>query len=145
MSIKLCLLKTGETVIGDVKEVIDPAKNETLGFKISAPYVIDYQYQKVLNVEDVNLEVNETEKNTDSQINFRFWAPLSSERDFKFPHEFVEVIYEPHKSIVESYISILEHWQKENTVEVVIDTNETVVTMNPEKTPELLAQSEEEN
>lgn len=46
MSIKICLLRTGETVIGNLKEVIDPEQNKSLGYKIEHPYAIDYQYRK---------------------------------------------------------------------------------------------------
>ena len=37
MSIKLLVLETGETVIGDIKEVMDKEKDEALGYKVEAP------------------------------------------------------------------------------------------------------------
>lgn len=146
MSIKLCLLKTGETVIGDVKEVFDPNENKSLGYKMSAPYVVDYQYEKTLTVEDENIEGNVKETpQEDSQISFKFWAPLSSERDFNFPYEFVEVIYEPHDKIVQSYLAILEHWQMENTLNVTVETDKTLVTFGKGETPENLLESNDES
>ena len=108
MSIKLCLLKTGEIVVGDLKELFDASENRSLGYKISAPYTVDYRYEKTLIVEDENIAGNVKETpQEDSQISFKFWAPLSSERDFNFPYEFIEVIYEPHDKIVQSYLAIL--------------------------------------
>lgn len=141
MSIKLCLLKTGETIIGDVKEVIDPDENKSLGYKMDAPYIVDYQYEKTLTVDNESIEgdVEETPEK-DSQISFKFWAPLSKERDFNFSHEFVEVIYEPHDKIVQSYFAILEHWQTENTQNVTIDTDQTVLTRIKEEASQLETQ-----
>lgn len=146
MSIKLCLLKTGETVIGDVKEVIDPNENKSLGYKMCAPYIVDYQYEKTLTVEDGTIEGNVKETaQKDSQISFKFWAPLSNERDFNFPYEFVEVIYEPHDKIVQSYLAILEHWQTENTLSVTVETDQTIITMGRGEAPENLLESNNES
>ena len=126
MGIKICLLKTGETVIGDLKEVIDSEKNESLGYKIFSPYIVSFTYRNEMRVVD-NSVVQNDEDNSD--VMFKFWAPLSSERDFNFPHDFIEVIYEPHRDIANSYITVIQNYQDENTHEVTVDLDQTVVTM----------------
>ena len=126
MGIKICLLKTGETVIGDLKEVIDTEKNESLGYKICSPYTVSFTYRNEMRVVDNSVVQNDEDN---SNIMFKFWAPLSSERDFNFPHDFVEVIYEPHRDIANSYITVVQNYQDENTREVTVDLGQTVVTM----------------
>lgn len=125
----MCVLRTGETVIGDVKEVIDHLENKSLGYKVSNPYVVTYQYSNELEV--TGEEVVDTQENN-SKFYFKFWAPLSAERDFNFPYEFVDVIYEPHKDIVDSYLVVLEHYQKEFYQEFQVEADETVVTLPPD-------------
>lgn len=129
MSIKMCVLRTGETVIGDIKEVIDPTENKSLGYKVCAPYVVNYEYSNELEVKEK--EVVEKEENN-SKISMKFWAPLSAERDFNFPFDFIEVIYEPHQDIIDSYITIIEHYEKEFKHEFTVDTDLTITTSAPE-------------
>lgn len=125
MSIKICVLATGETVIGDVKEVIDREKNESLGYRVDAPYVIEYKFNEQLNLENLN----EEERN-DSEIAYHFWAPLSKDRDFNFTFDFVKVIYEPHDMIIQSYLKILEDWQKQNTRQIEVDPTQVISTVH---------------
>lgn len=127
MSVKLCLLRTGETVIGDLKEVIDPEANKALGYKISNPYTVAFEFRNTLKVEEEQVE--ESFENN-SEIKFYFWAPLSADRDFNFPYEFIDVIYQPHKEVIESYNKIVNHYIDENTVTEVIDGENVIVTYN---------------
>jgi len=48
MSIQLCLLETGETIIADIKEAIDPDQNKSMGYFVSHPFVIDHKFEKLL-------------------------------------------------------------------------------------------------
>ena len=127
MGIKICLLKTGETVIGNLKEVLDNRENKSLGYRIIHPYVVEFKYKNTLRIE--NNEVVSSEEDN-SELSFRFWAPLSSDREFNFPHEFVEVIYSPHKTVEESYNSIVNHYISENTISVEVDGIDTILTYN---------------
>ena len=128
MSIKLLVLETGETVIGDIKEVMDKEKNEALGYKVEAPYTIDFTPGSVQNL-------NEDAPNPDDvpqgDIAFRFWAPMSADRDFQFTYNFVRVVYEPHNEIVSAYLDVVARYQAENTVVIEPDMKETVVSEDP--------------
>lgn len=124
MSIKICLLRTGETVIGNLKEVLDAAENKSLGYKIEHPYVIDYKYNSALKLGEDGVEGNTTE----AEYAFRAWAPLSSEREYNFPHEFIDVIYSAHKVVEEAYNAIVTHYLEENTIKVEVDGSRTVTT-----------------
>jgi hypothetical protein len=127
MSIKLCLLRTGETIIGDLKEVIDHAENKTLGYKISNPYVVNFEFRNTLEVKEDRVSTS-TEDN--AGIKFAFWAPLAAERDFNFPYEFIDVIYEPHRDISSSYNNVVNHYVEENTITQVIDGEDAIITYN---------------
>lgn len=128
MSVKLCLLKTGQTVIGDLKEVIDHVENKTFGYKISNPYVVDFEFRNTLQLEGEERVTTSTEDN--AGIKFTFWAPLAAERDFNFPYEFIDVIYEPHKDVISSYNSVVNHYIEENTISEVVNGEDVIVTYN---------------
>jgi hypothetical protein len=128
MSVKLCLLKTGQTVIGDLKEVIDHAENKCLGYKICNPYVVDFEFKNTLQVEGEEKVTTSDEDN--AGIKFSCWSPLAAERDFNFPYEFIDVIYEPHRDVVRSYNTVVNHVIDENTVTQFIDGKDVILTYN---------------
>lgn len=129
MSIQICLLKTGETIVADIKEVIDTEKNESLGYKVSNPFVVEFQYTNVTKVDGENVE--EVEENN-NDIKFKPWAPLARKTEFNFPHEFISVIYDPHESIVNSYISIIAHFTEKFKKEIIVNTPQTVISYGEE-------------
>lgn len=133
MSIKLLILETGETVIGDIKEVMDKEKNEALGYRVEAPYIVDFVPGSTQNL-------NEDAPNPDdvqqADIGFRFWAPLSADRDFQFTYDFVRVVYEPHESIITTYLEVIARYQAESTVYLEPDMNQTVVSDDPNEKKE---------
>ena len=125
MSVQICLLRTGQTVIGDLKEVLDPVENKSLGYKIHHPYIIDFTYTSSLTLDENG--VQDTDKK-DSTYSFKFWAPLAAEREFNFAYDFVDVIYSPHKVVGESYNTIVNYYINENTVSVQVDGSKTITT-----------------
>lgn len=134
MSIKICLLRTGETVIGNLKEVIDPEQNKSLGYKIEHPYAIDYQYRKALKLGEEGVE---GEVGNDAEYAFRAWGGLAAEREFNFNYDFVDVVYTPHKAVEESYNMIVNHWIEENTHKITVQGNEAIKTRGIDLTQEL--------
>lgn len=136
MSVQLCLLRDGETIIADLKEVLDPEKNTSVGYRVSNPFIIDFGFRNLTKVVDQSVEEL---KEDDNNICFRPWAPLAKRTEFDFPHNFIEVIYEPHDEVLTSYISVIEHFKKKFLHEVTVDTDQTVVT-----TPDLNLESLQE-
>lgn len=127
MGIKICLLKTRETVIGELKEVIDPKENKSLGYRINHPYTIDFSYRNVLKIDKEEVQKSDDDN---SEFSFRFWAPLSKDREFDFPYEFVDVIYNPHESVEKAYNTIVNHYITENTINVEVDGIDTILSYN---------------
>lgn len=127
MSVKVCLLRTGETIIGDVKEVIDPTENKSLGYKLQHPYVIDYKYETTLKLKEDNASV-EGSTNSPATYAFRSWSPLAAEREFNLQFDFIDCIYDPHAVVLESYNTIVGHYLEEHTNRVTVDSSQTIVT-----------------
>lgn len=138
MSIQLCLLETGETIIADIKEAIDPDQNKSIGYFVSHPFVVDHKFEKVVALDEEI--VDNTEDN--STIAFKLWAPLAKHFEFKFTYDFVRVIYEPHTSLSETYIDLIAKWQEDNTENIVVDKHRTNISIVSEDLENLSSSSE---
>ena len=73
MSVKLLLLKSGEEIITEVKEITDPDTKDPIGFHLHKPFRLD-----IVSNED-GIVINQ-EKGY--QVSWFPWAPLSKDRDF---------------------------------------------------------------
>ena len=107
MSVKLLLLKSGEEVITEVKEILDPDSKDPLGFHMHKPFRLD-----IVSNDDVGIVINHTKG---YHVSWFPWAPLSKERDFFLPGHHVLTAYDPLDSIVEQYLlAIKEETYEEN-------------------------------
>ena len=107
MRLKLLLLKSGEEVITEVKEILDPNSKDPIGFHMHKPFRLDI----VSNDED-GIVINQTKG---YQVSWFPWAPLSKERDFYLPGHHVLTAYDPLDSIAEQYLlAIKEENYEEN-------------------------------
>ena len=107
MSVKLLLLKSGEEVITELKEILDPNSKDPIGFHMHKPFRLEI----VSNDED-GIVINQTKG---YQVSWFPWAPLSKERDFFLPGHHVLTAYDPLDSIVEQYLlAIKEETYEEN-------------------------------
>lgn len=119
MSIKLCLLRNGDTCIADVKEMLDPNEDVSAGYLLCDPF-------KLSTVEDnrttlVGEEGNFSEQEESRRLAFSRLFSLSNDRNFSVAHEFVDVIYTPHKNLEETYIDIVAAWVQENVKSIDLD------------------------
>ena len=99
MSVKLLLLKSGEEVITEVKEILDPDSKDPIGFHMHKPFRLDI----VSNDED-GIVINQTKG---YQVSWFPWAPLSKERDFYLPSHHVLTAYDPLDSITDQYLQAI--------------------------------------
>ena len=107
MSVKLLLLKSGEEVITEVKEIVDPETKDPVGFHLHKPFRLDI----VSNVEE-GIVINQQKG---YQVSWFPWAPLSKERDFYLPGHHVLTAYDPLDTITEQYLmAIKEENYEEN-------------------------------
>ncbi len=95
MSVKLVLLKSGETVIADTKELISDDK--LCGYLMNNPHSVSIHSNVVLTNDP------KSEHDGTIEVSFTPWMPLSSEKNHPIPTDWVVTIAEPLANIVELY------------------------------------------
>ena len=115
MSVKLLLLKSGEEVITEVKEIFDPETKDPIGFHMHKPFRLDI----VSNAEE-GIVINQQKG---YQVSWFPWAPLSKERDFFLPGHHVLTAYDPLDTIAEQYLTAI----KEENYEENFKRHEDVI------------------
>jgi hypothetical protein len=97
MAVKLALLKSGEQVIADIKELInDDGRVVTLVF--TNPYVVQFLTAELL-YEEVSNEIEEI----NHRVSFSPWMPLSVDKNIAVPTDWVVTIVEANEWIKSSY------------------------------------------
>lgn len=129
MSIQAVILETGETIITDVQEVIDPQENKSLGYKLTNPFVLNLDYSQPA---DTTVEGGTA---TDAKVDFTPWCPIASERQFQVERDFCRVIYKVHGSLEELYVNTLANWDEYNMNKVDVETARTHVTTSMADNP----------
>ena len=66
------------------------------------------------------------EQEQSRRIAFSRLFSLSNDRNFSVAHEFVDVIYTPHKNLEETYIDIVAAWVQENVREIDLEGSVTI-------------------
>jgi len=102
MTLKIALLKSGEDVIADIKEIVDDEKKSTIAYMFDHPYIV-----KLIEKTEVFLQ-EEITKQLGYDIYFSPWAPLSQDKQFPIPMDWVVTIYEPHEDVKFSYVKKME-------------------------------------
>jgi hypothetical protein len=96
MSIKLLLLSTNETLIGDIKEV--SSDDKFVGYLISDPQIVGIRRDIIL-CEDPTIDHSESEL----QVSLTSWTPLSSDNEiFIYPSSVISLM-EPISNIIQMY------------------------------------------
>lgn len=99
MAIKITMLKSGEDIISDIHEVIVPdpeieGKDRLIAYRLTKPYVVKLTEPAVL------LE----EEKPPVSVLYYPWAPLSVDKEFFIPLDWVVTHYTPHTDIINSYL-----------------------------------------
>jgi hypothetical protein len=100
MSIKLALLKSGETVISDAKELISDEK--VCGYLFTHPHVIEIRKSVFLVEESSNSKFNETDSG-DIDVILTPWIVLTSDTQIPVPPDWIVTIVEPHLTVKQLY------------------------------------------
>ena len=91
MAIKLMLLKTGETIISDAKEVVQD--EQTRGYLLSNPQTITTQEKSIL------MESETLNNNYELDVILKSWMILSSDKEYVVTTDIVATICEPLESV----------------------------------------------
>jgi hypothetical protein len=103
MSIKLVLLKSGEKLISDVKELVSDSTGEekkVYAYFLCNPQVVTTRSKVLLTEEKTNPDAN----NFEIDVVLSPWMILSQDKDFVIPTDWVVTISEPLASVRQMYL-----------------------------------------
>ena len=95
MSVKLVLLKSGEQVISDLKELV--ADDKIYGFLFESPLVVNTDTGTLFLTEE---GVNVPEK---LNVHLESWIALSADKQMVVPKDWIVTYVEPVKELLEMY------------------------------------------
>ena len=95
MSIKLALLKSGENIISDAKELISDDK--VCGYLFTKPHVVNHRKSVLLT------EEKETSNSRDLEVSLAPWILFSKDEKIPVSPEWIVSIVEPIDTIREMY------------------------------------------
>ena len=93
MTIKILLLKSGEDVVADVKEMVSP-DDKVIGYFLTKPCVIK------LIPKTIETEEGETKE---TSISMYPWMPLAKEKDIPLPTDWVVTMVSPIEKVETMY------------------------------------------
>ena len=96
MSVKLALLKSGETVITDIQQLIDE-NDKLVSYVFQNPYVVRLLTPTVLFEGDETVE-------TEHKVSFYPWIVLSNDKQIVVDRDWIVSIVEPNDFVKDSYV-----------------------------------------
>jgi len=96
MSIRLALLKTGDTIIADMKELV--IKEEVQGYLLYLPHKISVS-KSVLITEEKNIESGDVPV----EVTLSPWMLLSADRKIAITHDWVVTVVNPLDTVIDIY------------------------------------------
>ena len=94
MSVKLAVLKSGEQVIAEAKELVSEEK--VRGYLFTRPH-------KVVTAQPLLLTEEETQNDSSLEVTLSPWIILSADTEVVVPTDWVVTIVEPLESVVKMY------------------------------------------
>jgi len=125
MSVKLVMLKSGEDIITDVKE-IRGTSDEVVGYYFSDPLILKLYSKEepvVLSEENGDTTDNGTTKSFNSKVGVTFypWAPLAADREIPCSADWVVTIVEPVENLKNLYVEKVNGTGESNQDSVIIN------------------------
>jgi hypothetical protein len=107
MTIKLLLLKSGEDIISDIKEMVvgEDEDRRVVGYFLNKPCLVKMRDPNLLTE-----EVTEEQKKASYQVSLYPWMPLSKDQMIPVAADWVVTIVEPIVKLSEMYVEdVLSH------------------------------------
>ena len=107
MSIKLTLLRTGEQLISDMKELSAEGKDEPQAYLLENPHTVEINEKQFMTEEE--------KKDGDFGINVTIlpWIILSQDSQMIIPVDSVLTVVEPLESVTQLYLDKLKSFEME--------------------------------
>ena len=111
MSIKLTLLRTGEQLISDMKELSAEGKDEPQAYLLENPHTVEINEKQFMTEEE--------KKDGDFGINVTLlpWIILSQDSQMIIPVDSVLTVVEPLESVTQLYLDKLKSFEIEEEQE----------------------------
>ena len=113
MTIKILVLKSGEDVIADIKEMVTPDE-KVMGYFLTRPCVVKLRSTAPLTADEANPK---TEPKSEMSIQMFPWAPLAVEKDIPLTSDWVVTMITPVEKVLNMY--------KEDVLKAYGDNEET--------------------
>ena len=123
MSVKLVMLKSGEDIIADVKEL----KNEEgiVGYYFHNPLIVKMYHPEEPTV--LNEEGSSREYETKISVQFYPWIPLSEESRIPCSADWVITIVEPIENLKKLYQEKIDGRNKGNQSPVIVQSGDSSI------------------
>ena len=123
MSVKLVMLKSGEDIIADVKEI--KSEEEVVGYFFQDPLIVK-MYQPE---EPTVLNEDGSSRQYASKISIQFypWVPLASESKIPCSADWVVTIVEPVQNVKALYQERLDGRHKGNQSPIVVQSGDSSI------------------
>ena len=111
MTIKIALLKSGEQIIADIKELVSGSDDEessntrVVGYLFEFPYVTHLRNPELIIDKDKDAPIQ-------LEISLFSWLPMSKDCVIPVPTSWVVTMYEPTKKVKDMYANVLEKVKK---------------------------------
>ena len=99
MTIKILVLKSGEDVIADIKEMMT-SDNQVMGYILTKPCVVKLTSNAPLTAEE---DDSNTEHSSEVRIRMHPWAPLAKEKQVPLSTEWVVTMFSPVDKVLDMY------------------------------------------
>ena len=100
MTIKVLLLKSGEDVIADVKEMVSPDK-KVIGYFLEKPCVVKMHNTENLTPEQ--LDPKKPERKSEFSVTMYPWMPIAKENTIPLATDWVVTMVTPVEKIYDMY------------------------------------------
>ena len=123
MSIKLVMLKSGEDIIADVKEL--KSNDEVVGYYFIDPQVVKVEESEAPTV--LNEDGSSREYESRISVQFYPWIPLSEESRIPCSADWVVTIVEPVKNVKKLYLESLNGRNQGNQSPIVVQSGDNSI------------------
>ena len=103
MSIKIALLKSGESVIADIKELLH--EEQVCGYLFKSPYVVNFAPTYGFLQEET--ETDSEEEGEKMNISFSPWIPFTMDKEMPVRYDWLVTVVTPVKQIQELYEELI--------------------------------------
>ena len=113
MSIKLTLLKTGEQLISEMKELVPEGQEQVHAYLLDNPHTVEINEKQFITEEEKELEEGDYGIN----VSLLPWLILSKDKKMMIPVESVLTVVEPLESVTQMYLDKCETYEIEEEEE----------------------------